>query len=344
MRVGLVYDPIFLEHDTGQHPENSRRLAETVQLLEAAGTRQQLADIRPEPASVQQLSLVHALQHISHVESVAQSGGGWFDGDTVASPRSYEAALHAAGGLIKATNAVMDGSLDSAFALVRPPGHHATGERAMGFCLFNNIAVAARQTLTKGEAERILIVDFDVHHGNGTQGTFYEDPGVLYLSTHQYPFYPGSGSIEETGAGEGKGTTINVPLPAWCGDSDYLRVFQEILVPAARRFQPQLILVSAGYDAHWADPISLMQLTVSGYVEMARTLKELASELCQGRLVFSLEGGYNTQALAHSIKATLEVLLGKTDTTDPLGKPSGGRTPPGIGSLIQQVKSMHNLG
>jgi acetoin utilization deacetylase AcuC-like enzyme len=275
---------------------------------------------------------------------MAGVGGGWLDGDTVISSASYDVALHAAGGVIKATDGVMRGELDSAFALVRPPGHHAIQSRAMGFCLFNNVAIAAKYAENNYNLERILIVDFDVHHGNGTQETFYSDPKVLYFSTHQYPLYPGTGSIWEMGTGDGEGTTINMPLPAWCGDEEYLQLFQEILVPIARRFQPQLILVSAGYDTHWADQIALMQVSITGFARMVMILKELASELCQGRLVFTLEGGYNKQALAYSIKATLEALLGETVVDDPIGKSTDARGPTGADEVIQQVKKIHNLG
>jgi len=343
MKVGLVYDPVYLQHDTGQHPENASRLVGITRLLEESGMKERLTEIPPEPASEGQLLLVHSAQHISRVQRVAESGGGWFDADTVASAGSYEAALHAAGGLSKAAEAVMTGVLDSAFALVRPPGHHATATRAMGFCLFNNIAVAAKHLQQSSNVSRILIVDFDVHHGNGTQETFYRDPGVLYFSTHQYPFYPGTGAIEEAGEGEGKGTTINVPLPAWCGDDEYYRVFQEILVPAAQRFQPQIILVSAGYDAHWADSISLMQLTVAGYTRLVLILQQLATELCHGRLVFTLEGGYNVEALAHSVRATLAVLLGDSEFEDPMPRPSHPRKAPELGAMLEQIRALHEL-
>jgi len=343
MQVGLVYDPIYLEHDTGQHVENARRLTETVTLLEKSGIKSPLVPLHLQPASVEQLSLIHSADHIARMENAAHAGGGWLDADTVISPASYKVALYAAGGVITATEAVLTGEVESAFALVRPPGHHATRWRAMGFCLFNNVAIAAQQAISRYHLDRILIVDFDVHHGNGTQEAFYSDPKVLYFSTHQYPFYPGTGSIEEVGAGEGKGTTVNVPLPAWCGDTEYLAVFQQILTPVACRFQPQLILVSAGYDSHWADQISLMQVSVSGFAQMVRILKDLASELCQGRLVFTLEGGYHLTALAYSIKATLEVLWGKTEIDDPLGKPSYTRGAPNIEALLQRVKRIHNL-
>jgi acetoin utilization deacetylase AcuC-like enzyme len=343
MKVGLVYEPIYLKHDTGQHVENARRLEETIALLEKSGVKQQLVEVFPEPASVKDLSLVHSIEYISQIESAARAGGGWLDGDTLMSSASYEVALYAAGGAIKATEAVMKGEVDSAFALVRPPGHHAIRGSAMGFCLFNNIAIAAKRIMKDYQLERILIADFDVHHGNGTQDAFYHDPEVLYFSTHQYPFYPGTGSIGEVGVGEGEGTTVNVPLPAWCGDEEYLQVFQQILVPIAHRFQPQLILVSAGYDPHWADQISLMQVSITGFAQMVSILKGLALELCQGRLVFTLEGGYHILALAYSIKATLEVLLGKAEVDDPLGQPTHSRGAPEVKEIIQQVKRVHNL-
>ena len=238
----------------------------------------------------------------------------------------------------------MNGEVDSAFALVRPPGHHATYWRAMGFCLFNNIAIAAKHALNNYELERILIADFDVHHGNATQDAFYNDPHVLYFSTHQYPFYPGTGSIEEIGMGEGEGTTINVPLPAGCGDGEYLRAYNEVLIPAARRFQPQLILVSAGYDAHWADDISLMEVSTTGYAQMASILKGFAEELCQGRLVFTLEGGYHHRALPSSVKATLDILMENPGIDDPLGKIADPKNPPHADAILQTVKRIHKLG
>lgn len=343
MRVGIVYDPIYLEHDTGHHVESVSRLVEVMTLLEKSGLTKQLLLLSPRDASVEDLLLVHSMDHISRVESMSRAGGGWLDADTVMSPASYKVALYAAGGALKGVEAVLNGEVDSAFALVRPPGHHATRWRAMGFCLFNNIAIAARYALNHHNLNRILIVDFDVHHGNGTQDIFYDDPHVLYLSTHEYPFYPGTGGVEETGEGEGKGTTVNIPLSAGCGDEEYLRVFQEILVPVARRFQPQLIMVSAGYDPHWADQIALMEVTVIGFARMAEILQHLAQELCQGRLLFALEGGYNTKALAWAVKATLEVLLGKSPEPDPLGKAPRSKGTPNIDRLLRTVKSLHGL-
>ena len=343
MEVGYVYDPIYLKHDTGQHVENAKRLEAIMSHLEQTGLKQQLTPIKPRAATVEELSLVHRKEYISHIQDAAQRGGGWLDADTVMSSNSYEAAIYAAGGLIRATEAVMDGELDSAFGLVRPPGHHATSQRAMGFCLFNNIAIAAKYALAKYKLERILIIDFDVHHGNGTQATFYDDPQVLYTSTHEYPFYPGTGDIDETGAGEAKGTTVNIPLPGGCGDGEYLSVFEQIIVPAARRFNPHLILVSAGYDTHWADGLALMQLSVTGFAQIVKIIKGLADELCGGHLVFTLEGGYNLSALATSIKATFDVLLGNASIEDPLGQAPQRFATPSIASLITAIKEIHNL-
>jgi acetoin utilization deacetylase AcuC-like enzyme len=343
MAVGLVYDPIYLKHDTGEHVENAGRLEAIIAHLEETGLGKQLTPLKPRPASAEELALVHTKQHISHLQGIAKKGGGWLDADTVMSPDSYEVALYAAGGTIVATEAVTEGKVNSAFALVRPPGHHATPRRAMGFCLFNNIAIAAAHALAKYKLERTLIIDFDVHHGNGTQEIFYDRPEVMYISTHEYPFYPGTGGVEETGRGPGKGTAINIPLPAGCGDNEYLSVFEQIIVPAARRFKPQLILVSAGYDAHWADGIALMQLSVSGFGEMARVIRDLASELCEGRLVFVLEGGYHFGALAASIKATLDALLGNTASDDPLGPSPRGGAAPKIDRLITAIKEIHSL-
>ncbi len=205
------------------------------------------------------------------------------------------------------------------------------------------MAIAAKYALVKYKLDRILIVDFDVHHGSGTQATFYDNPHVLYISIHQYPFYPGTGSIEEVGSGTGKGTTINIPLPAGCGDAEYLQVFEQIVAPAARQFSPQFILVSAGYDLHWADSIALMQVSTTGFAQMVRVIKGLADELCQGRLVFCLEGGYHLQALSYSVKATFDVLLGNTHIEDPLGVSPRRFDSSSLAPLIKEMKGRYNL-
>ena len=343
MKAGLVYDPIYLEHDTGDHVENARRLVTALSYLKETGIKEKLTCLPPRPALLEELEMIHAPEYISYVKSKAEKGGGWLDPDTVMSPRSYEAALYAVGGLLVAVEEVMKGEVDNAFALVRPPGHHAIYDRAMGFCIFNNMAIAAKFALSRFNLKRVLIADFDVHHGNGTQDAFYADPKVLYFSTHQYPFYPGTGRMEETGTGEGKGTTVNFPMVAGWGDEEYLRAFQEVLVPVAHRFQPELILVSAGFDAHWADHLAMMRVSVQCFAQMAMILKKLAAKLCQGRLVFTLEGGYNLHVVAASIKAIFDVLLGNSEIDDPLGEAEM-RKPEGFDKHIEQIKRLHHLG
>lgn len=338
-----MYDPIYLEHDTGDHVENSQRLIAAMSCLKETGIQEKVSRLPSRPALLEELEMVHAPDYISYVKSKAEEGGGWLDPDTIMSPKSYEAASYAAGGLMGAVEAVMRGEVDNAFALVRPPGHHAIRDRAMGFCIFNNVAVAAEFALSKFSVNRILIADFDVHHGNGTQDAFYADPRVLYFSTHQYPFYPGTGWIDETGTGEGEGTTVNFPMTAGWGDEEYLRTFNEVLVPVARGFQPQLILVSAGFDAHWADRLAMMKVSVKGFAQMVMVLKELAAELCQGRLIFTLEGGYNLQVVASSVKAVFDVLQGNSEIDDPLGKASMARKPEGFDEHIEAIKRIHRL-
>jgi acetoin utilization deacetylase AcuC-like enzyme len=344
MKVGMVYDPIYLKHDTGEHVENPGRLSVIISRLEGVGLRERLEPLEPRAAIGGELALVHEWKYIKYIKEMAAKGGGWLDADTVMSADSYQAAVYAAGGIMKATEAVMEGQLASAFALVRPPGHHATAKRAMGFCLFNNIAIAARHARKQLAAESVAIIDFDVHHGNGTQEAFYNDRSVLYISTHQAPHYPGTGDIQETGSRMAEGTTLNIPLPAGSGDTEYLRVFKEIVMPATRSFEPQLILVSAGYDGHWADRMSMMQLSVEGYAQMMVFIKELADELCGGRLVLGLEGGYDPPALAASVEATFKVLLGESPGADPLGKLGRQYGVPDIEDLVRVVKKLHRLG
>lgn len=343
MKVGLVYDPIYLEHDTGDHVENRQRLVAAISHLEETGTKQKLTVLSPRSASMEELETIHRAEYISYVESKAQKGGGWLDADTVMCPRSYEVALYAAGGLLTAVESVVKGEVDSAFALVRPPGHHAVADRAMGFCIFNNVAVAAKFALGRFDFSRVLIADFDVHHGNGTQDAFYADPKVLYFSTHEYPFYPGTGRMEETGMGEGIGTTVNFPMSAGWGDEEYLRAFREVVIPVAHRFQPEFILVSVGLDPHWADQLAMMGVSVQGFAQMVMVLKKLADELCQGHLVFTLEGGYNLEVVAASIKAIFDVLLGSSKIDDPLGQTSMARKPEGFDRHIEAIKRIHHI-
>ena len=342
MKAGLVYDSIYLEHDTGDHVENSQRLVATMSYLEETGVKEKLTMLSPRPASMEELEMVHTPDYISSVKNRAERGGGWLDPDTVMCPKSYEVALYAAGGLLTAVEAAMKREVDSAFALVRPPGHHATHDRAMGFCIFNNVAIAAKFALSKFNLDRVLIADFDVHHGNGTQDAFYADHQVLYFSTHEYPFYPGTGRMEEAGTGEGAGTTVNIPMAAGWGDEEYLRAFNEVLVPVTHRFRPQLILVSAGFDPHWADQLAMMRVSITGLAQMAMVLKKLAAELCQGRLVFTLEGGYNLRVVASSIKAVFDVLLGGQEIDDPIGEAAAGK-PAGFDEHIEEIKRIHHI-
>lgn len=341
MNTAYVYDPIYLEHDQPSHPENARRLRRILQVLEDEGMLERLTLLEPRPATPQELERVHAPALIERVRSVAQSGGGNLDPDTYASPRSFEAALMAAGGLVRGVEAVLAGEIANGFGLVRPPGHHATATRSMGFCLFNNVAVAARAALAGGQVERVFITDFDVHHGNGTQDAFADDPAVFYFSTHQYPYYPGTGLWNETGRGAGEGTLLNVPLPSGVGDAGYAHIFAELAWPLAERFRPDLILVSAGYDAHWSDPLAMMNLSLTGYAWLERELVHMAGQLCDGQIVFTLEGGYQLDVLAYGVLNAFYAMLGEETIADPLGpSPHPGRP---VDTLIARLKGVHNL-
>jgi acetoin utilization deacetylase AcuC-like enzyme len=335
--AGVVYDPVYLQHDTGEHPENRKRLEAITGRLRHSGVWGELDLITPRQASVDELYAVHSPQLIERVREMSLEGGGMMDPDTVVSPASYEVARYAAGGVIAAAEAVLSGRLKRVFALVRPPGHHATRDRSMGFCLFNNIAVASAYTLNHG-VNRLLIFDWDVHHGNGTQDIFQSDPRVGYVSLHQYPHYPGSGRAEDTGAGN----VMNIPLPGGCGDAEYSRVIDELVLPFVRRFGPDIIFVSAGFDGHWTDPLASMRLSITGYAGIARTIALLADELCGGRLVLALEGGYNLSALAGSVAAVFDVLRGRPEIQDALGPPPW-TAGPDIDPLVSRIKKIQGL-
>lgn len=349
MAVALIYSPEYLEHDDPSHPENAGRLRAIVDLLRSSGAWGEAEQIAPQPLSEERLGRLHDPAYIQRVRELASLGPRYLDLDTYLTPASYRVALLAAGGVVQAMEAVLDGGLQGALALVRPPGHHATPSWGMGFCLFNNVAVAARLALDEHGLERVLIVDWDVHHGNGTQEAFYHDGHVLYFSTHQYPLYPGSGSVREKGAGAGAGCMVNVPLPAGTGDAGYRRAFEQVLLPVAQRFQPQLVLVSAGFDGHWADPLATMHLTVRGFAHLAACVREVAEAFCPGRLVLALEGGYHPQALAYSVLACFRVWQGHTpaEVEDPLGPPPGGERSagdPALDGVIAAVRREHGLG
>ncbi len=345
MAPALLYHPLVLEHRTGQHPENRGRVEAVVDLLQERGLWDRVRHLPFEPAPVSALEAVHDPGYLALLRQSAASGGGWLTADTPFSARSFDAAALASGAAIAAVDTVLDGVSPAAFALVRPPGHHAGTAAGMGFCLINHAAVAARHAVRSRGLGRVLLVDFDVHHGNGTQEIFYEDPSVLYFSMHQYPAYPGTGRAEDTGAGAGAGTTVNVPLPAGVGDSGHREVLEQILAPVARAYRPELILVSAGYDSHWMNTAYLnsirMSVTVSGFGQWVALLRNLADELCGGRLAFTMEGGYDPQALAWSVDATFRVLL-REPVEDPFGyAPLRYQGP--IDDLIETYRRIHRL-
>jgi acetoin utilization deacetylase AcuC-like enzyme len=342
MKVGYVYSPTFLRHSAAGHPEAPQRLEAILQVWQDTKLIESLVAIEPTPADDERVLRVHSHKHLNTIEYANRRGGLQIDGDTYMNEYSRDAAYLAAGAAMNAVDAVMTGIVDASFSLARPPGHHATRDLAMGFCLLNNIAVAAQYAVDRYNLERVLVMDFDVHHGNGTQDIFYASPEVYYFSTHRYPFYPGSGHWRDIGAEEGRGTTFNVPLPHSVGNDQFARVFDDLLYPAMARYQPQLVLVSAGYDAHWADPLgALTLLDATGYAYMAQVLHGIAKEHAEGRIVFVLEGGYNFDALGWSSHATVEALLGRSVSEDPVGVPP--REERDISDLVEHLQGIHRL-
>lgn len=320
MTTGLVFDPRFLDHRAPYvHPEHPGRLEAILRRLDREGLAERCQAVPAREAAPEELARVHTPEYVTAIAATARSDFRELDPDTYTCAASAEAARLAAGGLVDLACLVAEGSLDNGLALVRPPGHHAEAGRAMGFCLFNNVAVAARAALERGAARRVLVVDWDLHHGNGTQHTFWEDPAVLYFSTHQAPFYPGTGMVGDTGGGAGRGFTVNVPWPGGMGDAEYLAAFDRVLLPIARRFEPDLVLVSAGFDAAEGDPLGAMRVSPAGYARMTARLCGLAS----GRVVLALEGGYDLDAIARSAAACLRVLLGEAPPPDEAAEPAG---------------------
>jgi acetoin utilization deacetylase AcuC-like enzyme len=331
--TGIVIDPRYMAHEAGAgHPERPERIGALLPLVSAAADR--CATIPARAASGDELALVHDGAYVEEVAATQYKPGFAFDADTRTCERSYETARLAAGGFLALLDAVMAGQVHNGFAFVRPPGHHAERHRAMGFCLFNNVAVGAEYLRRRHGLERILIVDWDLHHGNGTQHMFESDPGVLYVSSHQYPYYPGTGAIDEVGRGNGEGYTVNLAFPAGFGDAEYLDAFTRIVEPITHQYEPQFVLISAGFDAHARDPLGGMQVTEAGFKALARLLLGTARDQADGRCAAILEGGYDLTAIRNSASEVLTELRGDSD---PLSAPAA---PSRAGGLIERIRKV----
>jgi len=309
-KTGLVYGDIYLQHKTGPgHPDRPERLTAMVERLKQKGLLEQMVAIKPAPVPIEWITTIHSEKYVERLKKGCEEGVPYMDThDSPVCKETFEVARNAVGGILAAADAVMEGKVRNAFCVVRPPGHHALRDQAMGFCYFNNVSIAARYIQKKHKLAKVLIVDWDVHHGNGTQAAFDDDPSVFYFSVHLHPFYPRTGLATDRGTGKAVGTKLNVPLPAESGDEAYLEALGK-LVPAAREFRPDFVLVSAGFDAHQDDPLGGMRLSAAAYARFTATVKEIAEQSCRGRLVSVLEGGYNLEGLAASVEAHLRVLM-----------------------------------
>jgi acetoin utilization deacetylase AcuC-like enzyme len=310
-KTGVVTDPLYIKHDPGMgHPESPDRLRAIYSLIEKDEILKKCTAVKPRPATQEEICRIHSSEYY---QRIAECDGRsvMLDPDTATSPDSFKAAELAAGGGLELTERVLEGEADCGYALVRPPGHHAERGRAMGFCLFNNVAIAAAHALEKLGCRKVLIVDWDLHHGNGTMHSFYDRKDVLYFSTHQYPYYPGTGALQDVGSGEGEGYTVNVPLSWGMGDVEFRAIFRQILAPVASQYAPDLILVSTGFDTYHADPLGGMKMTAQGYGTLTAELLEVAGGSAQGRLILMLEGGYNLEGLSQGVGFCLKAMLGE---------------------------------
>lgn len=339
-----AYDPIEQEHTQEGHPEHRGRLSGTLDLLRKDGILDRLEEVPVRRATQDLLELAHPAAYIQHVREACARGPGSLDADTYVKRDSFEAARAAAGAAVSVVSA-LSADQPRGFSLMRPPGHHAVAAQAMGFCIFANAVIAARVAQRELGIERVLIVDWDVHHGNGTEAIVYDDPSIAFFSTHQSPFYPGTGAIEDIGIGAGEGFTLNVPLPPGVSDIGYQQVFEELLVPWADRFQPGLIIVSAGYDAHWRDPLAQEGLSLVGFAALQRVVTQLADRHADRRLMLALEGGYDLEVIPHAILNSLRLLdqpaLGDSDLSDPFGQ--GNTRSPNLDRLVDQIALLHGL-
>ncbi|RKU13165.1 histone deacetylase [Candidatus Poribacteria bacterium] len=309
-KTAFIYHPDYLNHDTGpEHPERPDRLRVCLAALQQSDVWEQLHHIDPTPASIEQIAYAHKPGYSDHIRQSCEAEIP-LTYDTIVGHESYDIALLSTGGVLCAAEAVVTKKVKNAFALVRPPGHHATPGQSMGFCLFNNIAVTARYLQREHGVGKVAIVDWDVHHGNGTQDIFYEDASVFFFSIHQSPLYPGTGSRYEQGSGKARGTTLNVPMPPGSGDSEYIAVFEDVLIPALHGFSPEFILISAGFDAHYLDPLAHIDITAEGFAKLTDLVLNVAEEIASGNVVSALEGGYSLKGVSESVVAHVERLVG----------------------------------
>ena len=307
-KTGYISDPFYLKHKNEPHPENPGRLNAIQKNIESSKYYNNLTLIQPRKATVEDIAKVHGTGYIRSVEDSCRNGVRNLDADTVISSDSYQAALLSAGAGLEALDKILEGTVGNAFCAVRPPGHHAEQNKAMGFCLFNNVGVIARYAQDVKNIQKIFIFDWDVHHGNGTQHSFYKDSSIYYSSIHQYPFYPGTGGVDETGTGDGLGSNLNLPMQAYSCDADYINAIEHKLIPVIQKFNPDLIIISAGFDAHENDPLAQINLSTDCYGKMTQKLMEIANDVCNGRILSMLEGGYDYSALADSVQLHVETL------------------------------------
>lgn len=346
-RVGIVTDPLFLAHDWPEHSEGAYRLRAILDRLESEGLLDRLLMQQARAASEAELLRGHTEGYLLEVRVASDGEPGFFNfgmQDNYVNQATWSAARHAVGGLIDLCRAVAKRDLDTGFALVRPPGHHAEPSRAMGFCFVSNIALAARALQAEG-IQRLAIVDFDIHHGNGTQAVVGQDPNILFLDFHQSSLFPaGSGRIEEIGEGAARGTVVNAPVPPYVDDAGLLAVYDQVFEPVMRLFKPQMLLISAGYDGHWRDALSRQKITLLGFDQLSRRLVDYADQNCGGRVVFTLEGGYDPEVLGHGVANSLRAMLGDAEFNDPVGAEVKDIPSADIAALVQRLRVLHGLG